>query len=402
MILKEFFDYYFARIDKDVLEMYSNLLDNSKDLATEYAKIFSQNDEKAIEFLLKFHRATSKLREENVGQAILFNVSDNVCFPFFVEYVWDRTSPEEKAKLLKESKADDLVGVVKALNDNVNIRNWFRNEIGSNLSQEDLFTLNEIIALQNFSSGGEFSFLEFVYPRIKDFSGNVLDAGCGAGFATLVMSQYMTVYAIDACKARLERAMALSAMMKKGEKEIFPQVIQLIEDELGGIDVVCEFPTAASLLSGNSKEVNFTEGSIDDLPYEDNFFDAVNCLDVLEHTYSPVNIIKEFSRVLKPGGQVFVTAPTRYGEVEQRIYENIDGTLFPAMLHMHHFAPESLNELFVAAGFKNVEMTPFDYMKWDDFIEIAERSPAQELATELRSNPFDAVALQLFAVYEKI
>lgn len=402
MILKEFFDYYFARIDKDVLDMYSNLLDNSQDISSDYADIFSRNDEEAIEFLLKFHRATSKLRNEKVEQAILFNVSNNVCFPFFVSYVWEKTTEEKKQMLLDKSKAQDLVGVIAALNQDVTLRNWFRKEIGSNLSQEDLFTLNEIIALQNFSSGGEFSFLEFVYPRIKELNGNVLDAGCGAGFATLVMSQYMTVYAIDACKARLERAMALSNMMKNGEKEIFPQVIQLIEDELGGIDVVCEFPTAQSLLSGNSKAVNFTEGSIDSLPYADNFFDAINCLDVLEHTYSPTNIIKEFGRVLKPGGQVFVTAPTRYGEVEQRIYENIDGTLFPAMLHMHHFDPDSLNEIFAQAGFKNVEMKPFDYMKWDDFLDIAHRSPAKELVEELQSKPFDEVALQLFAVYEKI
>ena len=71
------------------------------------------------------------------------------------------------------------------------------------------------------------------------------------------------------------------------------------------------------------------------------------------------------------------------------------------MLHMHHFDPESLNQLFAEAGFSNVEMVPFDYMSWDDFIEIADRSPAKELAEELRSKPFDKVALQLFAVYQK-
>jgi SAM-dependent methyltransferase len=113
-------------------------------------------------------------------------------------------------------------------------------------------------------------------------------------------------------------------------------------------------------------------------------------------------VIQEFSRVLKPGGKVFITAPTRYGEVEQRIHESIEGTMFPAMLHMHHFDPESLSNLFVANGFKEVEVLPFDYMSWESFLEIAAKSPAKELAEELRNNPFDQVALQLYAVYEKI
>ncbi len=401
MILKEFFNYYFDRVDPEIFTIYSDLVGETVDLPAVYAEIFSRNDDKAIEFLLKFHRATTNIRNQKLDQAILFNVHNNVCFPYFVEYIWERMTEEQKAELIKVSASENLDEIVGKLNTDVGLRNWFRKEIGSKLSQEDLFTMNEVIALQNFSSGGEFSFLEYVYPRIKDLKGNVLDAGCGAGFATLVMSQYMSVYAIDACKARLERAMALSALMKKGDKQIFPQVIQLIEEELGGIDVACEFPTAESLLSGQSQEVRFTEGSIDNLPHENNFFDAINCLDVLEHTFDPAKIIKEFSRVVKLGGRVFVTAPTRYGEVEQRIHESIEGTLFPAMLHMHHFAPESLNELFASAGFKNVEMVPFDYMKWEEFIEIADRSPAKELAEELRSQPFDEVALQLFAVYEK-
>ena len=76
--------------------------------------------------------------------------------------------------------------------------------------------------------------------------------------------------------------------------------------------------------------------------------------------------------------------------------------MFPAMLHMHHFDPESLNKMFLAHGFTEVEMVPFDYMSWEEFLEIADRSPARELAEELRNNPFDQVALQLYAVYEKI
>lgn len=401
MILKDFFDYYFDVVDDDVLELYQTLLPGADELSAAYEEVFSRNDENAIAFLLDFHNATARLKENNPAQAILFNVANNVCFPFFVEYIWNAIDEEKKQKLAAAAGSSDLEIVVERLREDRDLRNWFRQEIGSSLSQEDLFTLNEIIALQNFSSGGEYSFLKYVYPHIQQQQGNILDAGCGAGFASLVMSQYMTVHAIDACKARLERAMALSAMMKKGEKEIFPKVIKLIEEELGSMAVQCEFPEAEELLIRGTRPVNFAEGTIANLPYQDDTFESVNCLDVLEHTYDPDGIIGEFARVLKPGGRVFITAPTRYGEVEQRIWENIEGTLFPAMLHMHHFDPESLTRLFEKHGFKEVDITPFDFMNWEDFLEIADRSPAKDLADELRAHPFDQVALQLFAVYEK-
>ena len=402
MILNDFFDYYFRVTDTEVLKIYKDLLPDSSNLAVDYEQMFSRNDEEAIAFLLKFHNATNDLRRNRPEQAILFNVHGNVCFPFFVDYIWNVMNESERAQVLQEANCDNLPDLTQALNDKVELRNWFRHEIGSSLSQNDLFVLNEIIALQNFSSGGEYSFLKYAYPTIKEIEGKVLDAGCGAGFASLVMSQYVSVYSIDACRARLERGMALSRMMKKGDKEIFPQVINLIEEELGDMAVHCEFPSAETLISQPSRDITFLEGSLDALPYEENFFDAINCLDVLEHTFDPEQVIQQFARVLKPGGKVFITAPTRYGEVEQRIHESIEGTMFPAMLHMHHFDPESLSNLFVANGFKEVEILPFDYMSWESFLEIAAKSPAKELAEELRNNPFDQVALQLYAVYEKI
>lgn len=401
MILQEFFQFYFGAVDPEVRQIYQNLMPGEENLPSAYERMFSRNDDEAIAFLLKFHQATSELCSEKPQQAILFNVHNNVCFPFFIDYLWKVMSEQDRGKLTKQCGSRDLKEITDRLNSDVMLRNWFRKEIGSSLSQQDLFTLNEIIALQNFSSGGEYSFLKYVYPDIRKLAGRVLDAGCGAGFATLVMSQYTSVYSIDACKARLERAMALSGMMKRGDKTVFPRVIDLIEEELGGIEVECEFPSADELLSGDSKEVTFVEGSIDALPYPDNYFDAINCLDVLEHTYSPEAIIAQFSRVLKPGGRVFITAPTRYGEVEQHIHESIEGTLFPAMLHMHHFDPQSLSEMFARHGFQEVEVTPFDFMSWEQFLEIADRSPARDLAEELRAQPFEEVALQLFAVYEK-
>ena len=47
----------------------------------------------------------------------------------------------------------------------------------------------------------------------------------------------------------------------------------------------------------------------DKLPYEKNSFDAVACLEVMEHLKDPTNLIKEIKRVVKPDGIIFISLP---------------------------------------------------------------------------------------------
>jgi ubiquinone/menaquinone biosynthesis C-methylase UbiE len=45
------------------------------------------------------------------------------------------------------------------------------------------------------------------------------------------------------------------------------------------------------------------------IPTKDESFDAVLCTEVLEHIPDPITAIKEFSRILRPGGELILTAP---------------------------------------------------------------------------------------------
>ncbi len=45
------------------------------------------------------------------------------------------------------------------------------------------------------------------------------------------------------------------------------------------------------------------------IPEADESFDVILCTEVIEHIVNPIDAIKEFSRLLKPGGQLVLTAP---------------------------------------------------------------------------------------------
>lgn len=48
---------------------------------------------------------------------------------------------------------------------------------------------------------------------------------------------------------------------------------------------------------------------ITSIPEPDASFDAIMCIEVFEHIPDPISAIKEFSRLLKPGGSLIITAP---------------------------------------------------------------------------------------------
>lgn len=58
----------------------------------------------------------------------------------------------------------------------------------------------------------------------------------------------------------------------------------------------------------DTSRVNVTCDIID-MPFEDKTIDVILCSEVFEHLKNPVLAIKEFSRILKPGGKLILTAP---------------------------------------------------------------------------------------------
>lgn len=100
---------------------------------------------------------------------------------------------------------------------------------------------------------------------------HVLDAGCGFGQWSLVLSDLnKKVSSIEFQKNRVNSA-----------KEIAKEL--------------------------NKENIDFTQGSIENLPYGDGSFDAVFCYGVLFLTDWKKSL-SEFCRVLKPNGKIYVNA----------------------------------------------------------------------------------------------
>ncbi len=60
------------------------------------------------------------------------------------------------------------------------------------------------------------------------------------------------------------------------------------------------------------------------IPVDSGHFDAILCAEVLEHLPEPIKAVKEFSRILKPGGKLILTAPLGSG-IHQEPYHFYGG-----------------------------------------------------------------------------
>ncbi len=67
------------------------------------------------------------------------------------------------------------------------------------------------------------------------------------------------------------------------------------------------------------QDVEFRVGDLNKgMPFETNYFDYITCTDGLEHLENPHNAIREFKRLLKKGGKLFISIPN-YLNIERRM-----------------------------------------------------------------------------------
>lgn len=77
-----------------------------------------------------------------------------------------------------------------------------------------------------------------------------------------------------------------------------------------GIDILKNSVKYANQRFKKDKRLEFLVADAHKLPFKSNRFEAVFCLEALEHIFDPQKVLFEIKRVLKPGGYVIILVPT--------------------------------------------------------------------------------------------
>lgn len=92
-------------------------------------------------------------------------------------------------------------------------------------------------------------------------------------------------------------------------------------------------------------------GSGYELPFRDNSFDMVALFDVIEHIPDDQKVLEEVRRVLKPGGQVFISVPAY-----QFMFSQNDRVAH----HLRRYTAGRLNALLAKVGLQSKKTTYFN------------------------------------------
>lgn len=208
------------------------------------------------------------------------------------------------------------------------------------LSQEAAIRHHERLArgwAERYTTGGfkrrARYFRDHLLPDL-DTTGKWLDAGCGSGFfARMLAERGAHVLGVDAAQGMIDAARALASPHARRDRLEFARI-----------------------------------DTVEDLPFEDESFDGLICLSVIEYLRKPDQAMQEFARVLKPGSKVVVSLANSRSPV--RLANFIRAKLPPTesetdgVAYLQHsiftLTHDELAPFFTRNGFEPGKITGFD------------------------------------------
>ncbi len=186
---------------------------------------------------------------------------------------------------------------------------WYERSIKRNLLQRFWHT-------RRFSEVGK-----FVEP-----AENILDIGCADGTFTKIVFQ------------------------KTGARKLV------------GIDVLKSSIDYAKKRFFKNKQMKFKVSDAHNLPFKAQEFDAVFCLEALEHVVDPSRVLQEIYRVLKKGGYAVILVPSEnwlFHGIIWPLWQMWPGKNIWEDTHLHNFSNNFLEKLLEQSSLKIKENKKF-------------------------------------------
>jgi 2-polyprenyl-3-methyl-5-hydroxy-6-metoxy-1,4-benzoquinol methylase len=108
----------------------------------------------------------------------------------------------------------------------------------------------------------------------------------------------------------------------------------------------------------------------DKLPFETGSFDVVTMLAVLEHLEKPDEMLREIARVLRVGGGLILTVPSKYAQPVLEFLAFRIGLVNADEIrdHKRYFNREDLCAAVAATGLLNVEQHKYFQWRFNNFL----------------------------------
>ena len=93
-------------------------------------------------------------------------------------------------------------------------------------------------------------------------------------------------------------------------------------------------------------------GTIDDHPFQDNFFSVITMIELIEHTKDPVSVINKCFKILKKNGVMVIQTANMDG-LQAKVLRDEYSNYMPG--HLSYFTNTNLSDLLKKTGFKKIK-----------------------------------------------
>jgi len=141
-------------------------------------------------------------------------------------------------------------------------------------------------------------------------------------------------------------------------------------------------------------------GTLEAQEYPDNHFDAITMTHVIEHAHSPLRLLRECHRILKPGARLVVVTPNSQSLGHSIFKENWRGLEPPRHLHLMNMA--TLKSAVIDAGFGIATIRTLMTSPYILHQSYALRNNAASRNGDLQLPPLESLIARILTIIELV